>query len=97
MGSKAIEPVPSKCREAAKGTESVKRFLMKHGAKEPFFGVKIGDIKSVHKKLKGQQALAMQLYATGNGDAQYLAGMITAGAQMTRAQLQPWPTPRLGT
>ncbi|MDP3069686.1 MAG: DNA alkylation repair protein [Opitutaceae bacterium] len=75
---------------AALGSESVKRLWLKHGAKEPFFGVKIGDLKPLHKKLKGEQALALQLYATGNSDAQYLAGMIADGARMTRAQLQRW-------
>ena len=75
---------------AAKGSESVKRLWMKHGAKEPFFGVKVADLKVIHKKLKGEQALALQLYATGNGDAQYLAGMIAGGAKMTAAQLNKW-------
>ena len=75
---------------AAKGSESVKKLLVKHGAKEPFFGVKIADLKPLHKKLAGEQALALQLYATGNGDAQYLAGMIADGAQMTAAQLNTW-------
>lgn len=75
---------------AAKGSESTKKILVKHGAKEPFFGVKIADLKPLHKQLKGQQALALQLYATGNADAQYLAGMIADGAQMTPAQLTTW-------
>ena len=75
---------------AAKGSEATKKLLLKHGAKEPFFGVKIADLKPLHKKLKGEQALALQLYATGNGDAQYLAGMIADGAKMTPAQLQKW-------
>jgi hypothetical protein len=75
---------------AAKGSEATKRLLLKHGAKEPFFGVKIGDLKPLHKKLQGGQALALQLYATGNGDAQYLAGMIADGAKMTPAQLNQW-------
>lgn len=75
---------------AAKGSEATKRLWMKHGAKEPFFGVKIADLKTIQKKLKGEQALALQLYATGNGDAQYLAGMIADGAKMTPAQLQKW-------
>ncbi len=72
------------------GTESVKKLLMKHGAKEPFFGVKIGDMKPLAKQLKGRQELALELYATGNGDAQYLAGMIADGRQMTGAQLTRW-------
>ena len=75
---------------AAKGSDSIKRILLKHGAKEPFFGVKVADLTPIHKKLKGDQALALKLYATGNADAQYLAGMIADGATMTPAQLQQW-------
>jgi len=51
---------------AAKGSESIKRTYLRHGATEPFFGVKISDLKPIQKKLKGQQDLAMELYATGN-------------------------------
>src|SRR6185369_17273763 len=69
---------------------AVKTLWLKHGAKEPFFGVKIGDLKPLAKKLKGEQALALELYATGNGDAQYLAGMVADGAKMTSKELQSW-------
>lgn len=75
---------------AAKGSEATKKLLVKHGAKEPFFGVKIADLKPLHKKLRGDQALALKLYATGNADAQYLAGLIADGAQLTPAQLNAW-------
>jgi hypothetical protein len=75
---------------AAKGSDSTKRILLKHGAKEPFFGVKVGDMKPLAKQLKGEQALALELFATGNGDAQYLAGMIADGRRMTAKQLQSW-------
>lgn len=75
---------------AARASETTKRTLLRHGAKEPFFGVRIGDMKPLHKKLRGEQALALQLYATGNGDAQYLAGMIADGGKMTAAQLRTW-------
>ena len=75
---------------AAKGSEAVKTIWLKHGAKEPFFGVKVGDLKPLHKKMKGDQALALELYATGNSDAQYLAGMIADGKLMTPAQLDTW-------
>src|SRR5882672_9871178 len=74
----------------ALGSPAVKTLWLKHGAKEPFFGVKIGDLKPLAKKLKGEQALALELYATGNGDAQYLAGMVADGAKMTGKQLQAW-------
>lgn len=75
---------------ATKASESTRRTLMRHGAKEPFFGVRIGDMKPLQKALKGDQALALELYETGNGDAQYLAGSIADGRRMTRAQLQRW-------
>ena len=75
---------------AVKGSESTKRILLKHGAKEPFFGVKIADLKDIARKLKGEQALALELFATGNGDAQYLAGIVVDGTKMTRAQVQSW-------
>lgn len=75
---------------AAKGSASTKRIYAKHGAKEPFFGVKVADLKLIQKRLKGDQALALRLYATGNGDAQYLAGLIADGARMSPAQLDAW-------
>lgn len=75
---------------AAKGDAQTKKTYLRHGAKEPFFGVKISDLKAIHKKIKGDQALSLQLYATGNGDAQYLAGMVADGKKMTAAQLQKW-------
>lgn len=73
-----------------KGSAAVKRILLRHGAKEPFFGVKVGDMKPLAKQLKGRQELALELYATGNSDAQYLAGMIADGRRMTKAQLERW-------
>jgi 3-methyladenine DNA glycosylase AlkD len=75
---------------AALGSEQTKRTLMRHGAVEPFFGVKIGDMKPLVKKLKGQQELALGLYATGNSDAMYLAGLVANGAKMSLAELEAW-------
>jgi 3-methyladenine DNA glycosylase AlkD len=74
----------------SKGSESTKRIFLKHGAKEPFFGVKVADLKVIAKTIKGDQGLALALYGTGNGDAQYLAGMVADGAQMTRKEIQSW-------
>ena len=34
------------------GYENTKKTMMKHGAKEPFFGVKVADLKKIHKKTK---------------------------------------------
>ena len=75
---------------AAKGSATTKRTLLRHGAKEPFFGVNISDLKVIQKRIKGDQALALELYATGISDAQYLAGMVADGRKMTPAQIQKW-------
>ena len=34
------------------GNEGTKKVLMRHGAKEPFFGVKVQDLKKIQKKIK---------------------------------------------
>ena len=34
------------------GSETTKRVLMKHGAQEPFFGVKIEHLKKIQKRIK---------------------------------------------
>lgn len=73
------------------GSESYKRMMMKnHGVKEPCFGVKIGDMKKIVKRIKKDHQLALDLYASGNYDAMYLAGLIADDARMSRQDLQRW-------
>ena len=74
----------------AKGSEQTRKTLRRHGAVDPFFGVKVGDLKPIAKKLKDHQDLALELFATNNGDAQYLAGIVADGSRMTKAQLNTW-------
>jgi 3-methyladenine DNA glycosylase AlkD len=72
------------------GSASIKKVLLKHGIKEPFFGVKVEHLKTIQKKTKTDYELAKGLYATGNADAMYLAGLITDDSKMTKAELQNW-------
>jgi 3-methyladenine DNA glycosylase AlkD len=72
------------------GSDSTKKVLMKHGAREPFFGVKITDLKKIQKRIKKDHELALALYDTGIADAMYLAGLIADDARMTREDLQRW-------
>lgn len=74
----------------AKGSEQIKNILSKHGVREPFFGVKVGDLKPIQKKVKMDYQLAKGLYATGNADAMYLAGLIADDKKMTKEDLQCW-------
>lgn len=75
---------------AALGSEQTKKTFLRHGAREPLFGVKVGDLKKIQKRIKVDYQLALDLYATGNSDAMYLAGLIADDARMTRQDLQRW-------
>lgn len=72
------------------GKESTKKIFLNHGAKEPFYGVKVGDMKKIQKKVKKNQALATELYNSGVSDAMYLAGLIAEEDKMTKTQIQDW-------
>ncbi len=72
------------------GSEQTKKTFLNHGAKEPFFGVKVQDLKKILKKTKKNHQLSLELYATGNTDAMYLAGLMADEKQITKAQLQNW-------
>jgi 3-methyladenine DNA glycosylase AlkD len=72
------------------GNEAIKNILKKHGAREPFYGVKVEDLKKIQKKVKFNYDLSIQLYRTGNSDAMYLAGLIAEPDKMTKADLQDW-------
>jgi 3-methyladenine DNA glycosylase AlkD len=54
------------------GTEQYRRILRNHGVADACFGVKIEDLKKVQKRVKKDYRLALDLYATGIYDAQYL-------------------------
>jgi 3-methyladenine DNA glycosylase AlkD len=74
-----------------KGTEKTRKIYARHGmATDNMFGVSVADLKVIAKTIKGRQALACELYATGNMDAMYLAGMVADGSQMTSKELNAW-------
>jgi 3-methyladenine DNA glycosylase AlkD len=74
-----------------KGSEQTRKIYARHGmATENMFGVSIAELKVIAKTIKGQQALACELYDTGNLDAMYLAGMVADGSQMRKKQLDGW-------
>ena len=73
-----------------KGTEQTRKTFARHGAPGDMYGVKVADLKVIAKQIKGNQQLACQLYDSNNPDAQYLAGMVANGSQMSTKQLQSW-------
>ena len=83
------DEVMEKLREL--GSDQTKQTFLRHGAKEPIFGVKVGDLKKfLVKHVKKHQELALNLYQSGNSDAMYLAGLCVNPKQMTKEQLQQW-------
>jgi hypothetical protein len=74
-----------------RASEKTRATYGRHGiAAERAMGVSVADLKVIAKGIKGQQELAMELYATGMMEAMYLAGMVAKGSLMTRAQLNAW-------
>ncbi|TYQ13097.1 UNVERIFIED_CONTAM: 3-methyladenine DNA glycosylase AlkD [Acetivibrio alkalicellulosi] len=72
------------------GSERTKKVYIQQGAREPLFGVATGAMKPIFRKIKINQALAEELYATGNYDAMYLAGMIADPKVMTEVDFDRW-------
>lgn len=72
------------------GKERIKKTYISNGAHEPLFGVATGAMKPLAKKIKKNQPLAEQLYATGNYDAMYFAGIIADPMMMIDADFDRW-------
>lgn len=97
MPAKSSFPPPSTSVQSilgtlkAQGRENTRAIYARHGLPaDRVYGVSVADLKVIAKAIRGQQALALDLYATGIVDAMYLAGMVANGAQMTPQQLQNW-------
>lgn len=74
----------------ALGKERTKKIYLSNGAHEPVFGVATGAMKPIAKNLKLNQPLADELYATGNYDAMYFAGIIADPKAMTESDYDRW-------
>ena len=74
----------------ALGKERMKKMYISNGAHEPLFGVATGAMKPIARKIKINQPLAEELYATGNYDAMYFAGIIADPKGMTESDFERW-------
>jgi 3-methyladenine DNA glycosylase AlkD len=71
----------------ALGDEKVRRLNAKAGAGGNQFGVSLGDIRKLAKKIKTNHALALELWDTGNADAQFLAALLIQPATLSAAEM----------
>lgn len=72
------------------GNAQTKKTYQNHGAREPLFGVTTTAMKPLAREIKRDYELSKKLYATGNYDAMYLAGIIAEPSAMTQADLEAW-------
>jgi len=47
------------------GLDSYKKVILKHGVREPCFGVKIEELKKIQKRIGQNYRLAHELFDTG--------------------------------
>ena len=74
----------------AAGSEQTRKTYLRHGAKEPMFGVSFATLKVMHKSIGVEHALAILLWDTGNLDARNLAVKIVDPSQMSTQTLDAW-------
>ena len=75
---------------AALGSPQTANTWKDHGAPDQIFGVKVADMKAILKRTKKDHALALQLWDTGNSDAQYLAALMADEKRIDVAMLDRW-------
>lgn len=69
------------------GDDARRKHNIKAGAPENQFGVKLGDLRVIAKKIKSDHDLALQLWEAGNVEAQLLATLIVKPKQLSAADI----------
>lgn len=69
------------------GNEARRKHNTKAGAPDNQFGVKLGDIRAMAKKIKADHQLGLELWETGNVEAQLLATLIVELELLSAGQL----------
>lgn len=71
----------------ARANEKMFQMNIKNGAHNNQFGVKLGDIRTVANQIKTNHALGLELWATGNIDAQLLSTLVMVPKSLPVAEL----------
>jgi 3-methyladenine DNA glycosylase AlkD len=70
--------------------DPIRRIFINHGAPSTVLGVKVGQLKTIQKKVKKDHALSLALFNSGIPDAQYLAGLIADEKKISQTDLEKW-------
>lgn len=65
----------------------MKAHQIKFGVKQPLFGVKMGDLRTLANSIKKNHALALELWQTKHFEGQLLASLIIEPAKLSRQEL----------
>jgi 3-methyladenine DNA glycosylase AlkD len=71
----------------ALGNEKVRAQNAKSGAGTNQFGVSLGDIRALAKKIRTNHELALSLWETGNADAQFLATLLIEPKKLSAEEM----------
>ncbi|MFO7567675.1 MAG: DNA alkylation repair protein [Enhygromyxa sp.] len=74
----------------ALGTIEARLALVEHGAREPMFGVRFGDLDALAQRHRGDHELACALWTSENIDARLLAMKIADPERMSEVALDRW-------
>jgi 3-methyladenine DNA glycosylase AlkD len=80
-----VEEVLAKLKSL--GDDARRAHNTKAGAPENQFGVKLGDLRAIAKKIKTDHELALGLWETGNVEAQLLATLIVKPASLSASEV----------
>jgi 3-methyladenine DNA glycosylase AlkD len=69
------------------GDDARRAHNTKYGAGDNQFGVKLGDIRALAKRIKSDHELALRLWETGNAEAQLLATLIIKPKSLSADEL----------
>jgi 3-methyladenine DNA glycosylase AlkD len=69
------------------GDDARRKHNTKAGAPDNQFGVKLGDVRAIAKKIKADRQLALDLWETGNVEAQLVATLIVKPASLSADEL----------
>ena len=86
MSNYTLESALSALKEAS--NQKMYDQNIRHGAGENQFGVRMGDIRKIAKLIKKDDKLAIELWETGNVDAQFLAILIMKPKNHSKEQLE---------
>jgi hypothetical protein len=89
-----VDPRELLARLETLGNPDTARVLRHHGAQDPVWGVRIGDMKPLIRGVGSDPVLAQALFESGVYDAMYLAALVVNGADLSAPTLDRWA--RLG-